>query len=175
MNTIKKYFAFILVIAAIILVQTGCGESQPCSTEVTYLQWKSYELEKDDSISTFYNHIIKLKNIMVEKSIRADSLFTLADTIYTETDTTYIAADTTITLDTVIVNSLANFVLYNEIHGIDSNEIELSTGQEISFGSEEIGNKYSHILVRCDSISFDTNFVILNIRNSEINQDCSSW
>jgi hypothetical protein len=171
MNTSK----ILLALMVTVFVLLGCGESQPCSTEVKYLQWVNYEVTINDSIQTFYGHLLKVDQIEVEKSVFADSTFIEADTIYTENDTTYIAADTTIVLDTILVNSSAQIKLYNIEEIVDSLSTIISVGDELKYGSENVGAGYSHVIIRCDSISFDTNFVRFSILNSEIYQDCSTW
>lgn len=164
----------ILVILTIILVNS-CSDSNPCKSEFKMLQWQSYEIQKGDSIVTFYEHVMKVLDINVVKSFINDTIITDADTIYTETDTTYIAADTTYVNDTIVVSSSALVRLIFEADTSLNTQILFTPGIYYEHGSQEYGKNYSYIKIYCDEVSEDTSFVKLSVQNTEVYQDCSGW
>lgn len=170
----NKRLIFVAILIGVALLNS-CSESNPCKTEIQYLNWETYEIAEGDSIITFYAHVVKVLELQVNKSISIDTVFTSADTIYNDNDTTYIAADTSYISDTTVSYSSAQLALYHIDNQKDTSIINLMPYNTIEYGEVNEGKKYNHIIIYCDEISADTSFIRLKIQNTEIFQDCSAW
>lgn len=168
---IKTLFLVVIIVTLL----NSCSDNNPCKTEVSLLQWQSYDIQKGDSVVTFYEHVMQVLDINIVKSFINDTIITEADTIYTENDTTYIAADTTFFKDTIVVNSSALVRLIFESDSSLNTQILFTPGMIYEHGSQKYGKNYSYIKIFCDEVSEDTSFVKLSVQNTEAYQDCSGW
>jgi hypothetical protein len=156
----KKYIhVFSAFFAAFLL--WSCS-TEDCETYTVFYDLEEYSVAEKDSILVAYDHQIRVDTIIAG--------FMLMDT--TEVDDP--DNPDSILIDTTIINPGTQITLSNAVYGLNETKT-FSRGDSVYFGTEDMKENYSRIMIIFRGLDSLTNDIILQINEGKLYQDCSQW
>lgn len=151
------------LIIPIIISAYSCS-TEECTSETIFYELDEISVAEKDSVLVAYDHQIKIDTILAG--------FQTIDT--TEIDDPENPDSTIIKYDTTIINPVAGMRMTNELYGLDKTK-QLSVGDSTYFGTEDMKENYSRIMIYFSGLDSISGEVILQIFEGKLYQDCSQW
>ena len=158
----KKLYQSIMVLSVIILM-LSCS-TEECTMETRYYYLDDYLVAEKDSVLVAYDHQIRVDTII--------DGFNTIDT--TEIDDPDNLGEVLIKYDTTQINAETHLLLSNIELGL-SDQVILSAGDTTYFGSDEMVNNFTQIMIIFLGLDSTKTFDSIQINQALLYQDCSQW